>query len=79
MSRQKKDPLRELTEPERQELAQICRSQVAPAVEVALARSDAPDGQARWTAKLLANRAVESEVIESVSESTVRRILEKTR
>jgi transposase len=46
---------------------------------VALACSDAPEGQAHWTAKLLANRAVELEVIESVSESTVRRILKKTR
>src|SRR3954453_5149245 len=48
------------------------------AMIVALACSDAPEGQARWTAKLLANRAVELEVIESVSESTVRRILKKT-
>jgi transposase len=46
---------------------------------VALACSDAPEGQAQWTAKLLANRAIEWEVIESVSESTVRRILKKTR
>lgn len=38
MSRHKKDPLRELAEPERQELSQISRSQVAPAVEVARAR-----------------------------------------
>ena len=38
MSRRKKDPLRELTEPERQELSQISRSQVAPAVEVARAK-----------------------------------------
>jgi transposase len=46
---------------------------------VALACSDAPEGQARWTAKLLAGRAVELEVVESVSESTVRRVLKKTR
>jgi transposase len=46
---------------------------------VALACSEAPGGQARWTARLLANRAVELEVIESISESTVRRILKKTR
>jgi transposase len=45
----------------------------------ALACSDAPEGHARWTARLLANRAVELEVIESVSESTVRRILKETR
>ncbi len=49
------------------------------AMIVALACSDAPEGQARWTAKLLAGRAVELEVVESVSESTVRRVLKKTR
>ena len=49
------------------------------AMIVALACSGAPEGRARWTAKLLANRAVELEVIESVSESTVRRVLKKTR
>jgi transposase len=38
MSRQKKDPLRDLTEPERQELEQLSRSQVAPAVEVTRAK-----------------------------------------
>jgi transposase len=49
------------------------------AMIVALACSDAPQGHARWTARLLANRAVELEVAETVSESTVRRILKKTR
>jgi transposase len=49
------------------------------AMIVALACSDAPEGQARWTAKLLASRAVALEVVESVSESTVRRVLKKTR
>jgi transposase len=38
MPRKKKDPLRELTEPERQELAQLSRSQSAPAAEVTRAR-----------------------------------------
>jgi transposase len=38
MSRRKKDPLRELTEPERQELTRLSRSQAAPAVEVTRAR-----------------------------------------
>ena len=38
MSRHKKDPLRELTEPERQELSLLGRSQVAPAVEVIRAK-----------------------------------------
>ena len=37
MSRHKKDPLRPLTEPERQELTRISRSQAAPAAHVARA------------------------------------------
>jgi transposase len=49
------------------------------AMIVALACSDAPKGQAHWTAKLLASRAVELEVVESISESSVRRVLKKTR
>jgi transposase len=49
------------------------------AMLVALACSDAPQGQARWSARLLANRAVELEVVESLSASTVRRLLKKTR
>ena len=38
MSRRKKDPLRELTDPERQELDQLSRSQAAPAAEVTRAK-----------------------------------------
>jgi transposase len=38
MSRRKKDPLRELTDPERQELTRLSRSQAAPAVEVVRAK-----------------------------------------
>ena len=38
MSRRKTDPLRELTEQERQELDRLSRSQVAPAVEVIRAK-----------------------------------------
>ena len=49
------------------------------AMIVAPACSDAPEGQARWTAELLASRAVALEVSESVSESTVRRVLKRTR
>jgi hypothetical protein len=37
MSRRKKDPLRPLTDPDRRELTQRRRSQVAPAVQVARA------------------------------------------
>jgi transposase len=49
------------------------------ALIVALACSDAPEGCARWSARLLANRAVEMEIVESISESSVRRLLNKTR
>jgi transposase len=49
------------------------------ALIVALACSDAPHGHARWSARLLATRAVEMEIVEAVSESTVRRLLKKTR
>lgn len=49
------------------------------ALLIALACSQAPEGQAKWTARLLANRAVEMEVVESISESSIRRLLKKTR
>ena len=45
---------------------------------VALTCSPPPEGQARWTMKLLADRLVELEVFESVSDETVRRVLKKT-
>src|SRR5262245_5127443 len=46
---------------------------------VALACSSPPDGRARWTLQLLAERLVELSVIDSVSDETVRRTLKKTR
>jgi hypothetical protein len=46
---------------------------------VALACSPPPDGQARWTLKLLADRLVELKVVDAVSDETVRRTLKKTR
>ena len=49
------------------------------AMVVALACSEVPDGQARWSVRLLARRAVELEVVETVSRETVRRVLKKTR
>lgn len=48
------------------------------AVVIALACSPTPDGAARWTARLLANRLVELEIVESVSEDTILRVLKKT-
>ncbi len=45
---------------------------------VALSCSDPPGGFARWSLRLLADRAVELDYIDSVSHETVRRILKKT-
>jgi transposase len=49
------------------------------AMVIALACSDAPDGQSTWSARLLANRVVEMEIVEAISESSVRRLLKKMR
>jgi transposase len=45
---------------------------------VALACSEPPAGQARWTVKLLADRLVELAVVESIDPATVWRTLKKT-
>ncbi len=45
---------------------------------VALACSTPPEGKARWTLKMLADRLVELEVVDAVSDETVRRVLKKT-
>jgi len=45
---------------------------------VALACSDAPEGHRRWTVRLLADKAVELGIADSVSHMTVQRILKKT-
>jgi transposase len=44
----------------------------------ALACSDAPDGHARWSLRLLAEKAVESGLCEHVSHSLVADVLKKT-
>ena len=43
----------------------------------ALACSQPPAGYARWTLRLLAERLVELEVVESIAHETVRRALKK--
>ena len=45
---------------------------------VALTCSDPPQGQARWTMQLLADKLVELEVVESIDPTTVWRTLKKT-
>jgi len=45
---------------------------------VALTCSPPPEGQARWTMKLLADKLVELEVVEAIDPATVWRALKKT-
>lgn len=45
---------------------------------VAIACSPAPEGRSRWTMKLMADKLVELEVVESIDPATVCRTLKKT-
>jgi transposase len=45
---------------------------------IALACSAPPDGRTAWTMRLLADRLVELEVVDTISDETVRRLLKKT-
>ena len=46
---------------------------------VALSCSEPPEGYSRWSLRLLADRVVELDYIESISYETVRRVLKKTK
>jgi hypothetical protein len=46
---------------------------------VALSCSDPPEGFARWSLRLLADKVVELEYIDTVSHETIRRVLKKTK
>lgn len=46
---------------------------------IAMRLGDPPKGFAKWTLRLLARKAVELEIVESVSHQTVGRMLKKTR
>jgi transposase len=49
----------------------------AEAIVIATACSPVPEGRATWTARMLADRLVELQVVESVSEDTILRVLKK--
>lgn len=49
----------------------------AEAIVIATACSPVPEGRTTWTARMLANRLVELQVVESVSEDTILRVLKK--
>jgi len=46
---------------------------------VALSCTDPPEGFARWSLRLLADRVVELDYIDKVSHETIRRVLKKTK
>ena len=50
----------------------------AEAQLIALTCSDAPDGHERWTLRLLADKLVELDVVDSISHEAVRQYLKKT-
>jgi transposase len=45
---------------------------------VALACREPPDGQARWSLRLLADQLVELQIVDTISYETVRQVLKKT-
>ena len=45
---------------------------------IALACAAPPDGRTAWTMRLLADRLVELEIVDTISDETVRRVLKKT-
>jgi transposase len=53
-------------------------SGAARAKITALACSAAPEGHARWTLRLLADKAVELGLVEAISHNTVKEVLKKT-
>jgi transposase len=50
----------------------------AEAYLIATTCSDAPTGSTRWTLRMLANQLVSLEIVDSLSKSTVGRVLKKT-
>jgi transposase len=45
---------------------------------IAIACGKPPAGRARWTLKMLAEKLVELEIVDTISDQTVRRVLKKT-
>ena len=45
---------------------------------IALACSQPPEGRARWSLRLLAEKSVELEILDKLSHSSVERVLKKT-
>jgi transposase len=74
-----------VTEGFERSLTDLPRATVPPKLDgkqeaflVALACSDVPGGRATWTMQMLANKLVELNVVDTISDETVRRTLKKT-
>ena len=63
----------------KQAMRRCCLDGEQEAHLVALSCSEPPDGHARWTLQLLANKMIELEYVDTVSRGTVRRTLKKTK
>ena len=50
----------------------------AEAKLIALRCGEPPEGYGRWTLRLLADKAVELEIVPAISHETVRQVLKKT-
>ena len=66
-----------LTDEEREYLKSLITKGKAEARLIALGCSEPPSGYSRWTLRLLADKAVELEIVDSVSYETVRQTLKK--
>ena len=71
-------PLKSLERRRRTVTAEPILDGEAEAKMLAIACSTPPKGRSRWSLRLLAERLVELEIVESVSHETVRRSLQKT-
>jgi len=67
---------------ERKKQAEPSRKRIldgeAEARLIALSCGEPPEGRGRWTLQLLADKLVELEIVEAISDQTVRRTLKKT-
>lgn len=62
---------------ERPSCPQLCDGEVEAKL-IALRCGEPPAGHARWTLRLLADKAVELEIVPHISHETVRQVLKKT-
>ena len=70
------DAINRRPQPERPEKRKVTGEQEAQLI--ALACTQAPTGNQRWTIRLLTKTAVELEIVEEVGRETIRLVLKKT-